>query len=273
VKPAQPGQGEFWLTLLDVGQGLSTVIQTQHHTLVYDAGAKFSDSFNAGEAVLVPFLRHQGITQLDKFINSHSDNDHIGGAASLLRTWPPVEILSGMPDTAAERFAGIEGLPDPAQCHHGQGWVWDGVEFEVLYPQPGMSRKGNNASCVLVIRTVDGQAAMLTGDIEGSAEQQLLQQYPGKLPAEVLVAPHHGSKTSSSSGFVSAVLPDRVLFAAGYRNRYGFPKPDVVGRYRRLGSAVHVTGTQGAVSVKFVPGAELEIRTHREEYRRYWHTN
>jgi len=270
VQPARPGPGEFWLTLLDVGQGLATVIQTQHHTLVYDAGAKFSDSFNAGEAVLVPFLRHQGVDRLDMLIISHTDNDHIGGVASLVKAWFPIDVLSGLPGKSAEKLEEVDEFPAPRQCQSGQRWEWDGVEFEVLHPQPGMSLKGNNASCVLVIRTVDGQSAMLTGDIEAVAEQHLLRHYSGRLSADVLVAPHHGSKTSSTRGFLSAVSPDHVLFPAGYRNRYGFPKPAVVDRYRSLGTATHVTGHQGAVLVKFIPGEELAIDTHRRQYRRYW---
>jgi len=264
AKPARPLTGEVWVSLLDVGQGLSTVVQTRNHTLVYDAGPRFSPTFDTGRAVLVPFLRHQGIPRVDRLIVSHGDNDHIGGVASLLAEVPVVQLTAGIPAKVTERSS------DP--CTRGDNWRWDGVGFRVLAPDAGARRKGNNASCVLRISTQDGQAVLLTGDIEESVERSLLQDEQAQLPADVLVVPHHGSLTSSSPSFIRAVDPEYALFPAGYRNRYRFPRPEVVERYRSSGAQLYETGRHGTITARMAPGEDLHVLSHRVVARRYWQT-
>ena len=263
VKPAAPVPGEARVTLLDVGQGLSVVVQTRHHVLVYDAGPRFSDAFDTGQAVVVPFLRNQGVRQLDTLIVSHGDNDHIGGVNSLLAAYPATHIISSVPEEIAANRA--------HSCRRGQQWQWDGVLFEVLHPGEDDSLTGNNASCVLRIEAQGGQTALLTGDIERQAEQLLLQEVRGRLPADVLVVPHHGSKTSSSQAFIEAVEPVMALMPSGYRNRYGFPKAEITDRYTDIQATVDQTGLSGALTVTLAKHSEvLEIQRYRDSQPRYW---
>jgi competence protein ComEC len=259
--PPQPAEGEAWLTLLDVGQGLSAVVQTRHHTLVFDTGPRFDENFDAGRAVVVPFLRHAGVSKIDMLILSHGDSDHVGGADSLLATYPVRRILSSVSDT----------LPDQPveQCQRGQQMVWEGVRIRVLHPEMIPARLHNDASCVLQV-TAGDQTLLLTGDIEKPAELALLRQIPEQLAATVLVAPHHGSNTSSTAAFIRAVAPDLVLFPVGYRNRYHFPDSRVLARYDTPGVAHLDTAGSGAIRVRLGRG-DLSPRPYRLTAQRYWH--
>ncbi len=263
VQPEWPGPGEVRMTLLDVGQGLATVVQTRRHTLVYDAGPRFSEAFDAGAAVVVPFLRASGIYRIDTLVVSHGDNDHIGGVASLLSAYQVDRVLSSVPGK----------LPQVAakHCRRGQQWEWDGVVFRMLQPETIPGQPGNNTSCVLKIDIQGVQGILLTGDIEREAETGLLREQPDALPAAVLVVPHHGSSTSSSPEFVSQVEPEVALFPAGYLNRYRFPKQAVVDRYDKSGTKWYQTGLVGAITVR-LGGVyrEPEISLYRERKQRYW---
>jgi competence protein ComEC len=251
------------MTLLDVGQGLATVVQTQRHTLVYDAGPRFSEAFDTGAAVVVPFLRARGLRSIDTLVVSHGDNDHIGGVASLLSAYQAGRVISSVPGK----------LPQVAaeHCRRGQQWEWDGVIFRVLHPETVSGQPGNNTSCVLKIDVHSGQGILLTGDIEREAESGLLREQADALPASVLVVPHHGSNTSSSPEFVAQVEPEVALFPAGYLNRYRFPKQDVVDRYESRGTTWYQTGLSGAITVRLGGGSrDPEISLYREQARRYW---
>ena len=256
-----PAPGEVWLTQLDVGQGLAVVLRTTHHTLLFDTGPRYSDALDAAEAVIVPYLRGQGVTRLDTLVVSHGDSDHSGGTASLLAALPVRRILT---TKRPWPWAGNPGL-----CRRGMRWEWDGVVFQLLYPTAAAAeQQGNEASCVLRV-TAAGHNALLTGDIEAGAEAALLADAPSSLAATVLVAPHHGSKTSSTLPFVTAVAPRYVLFAVGYRNRYGFPHPSVVARYRVLGAQLLGSAGDGAVTVQLGAGPPRLIR-FRHQAHRYW---
>ncbi|MFT7235200.1 MAG: competence protein ComEC [Methylophagaceae bacterium] len=252
-------QGGFKLTLLDVGQGLAAVIQTQHHTLVFDTGAKFSHQFNAGDAVLIPFLKHLNIHHIDMLIISHSDNDHIGGAKSLLTSLTTSSILTSQ----------TEHLSKSMPCIAGQAWQWDDIYFKVLNPTLDQVGNDNNLSCVL--RVSNGQhSVLLTGDIEKQAEQKIVHRYQQNLASTVLVAPHHGSKTSSTQKFVNAVNPQFVLFPAGYLNRYHFPNITVLERYLEMGAIPYSTARSGAISIHFQTDTKPEINTWRHQGKRIW---
>lgn len=253
-----PVSGAAWVTLLDVDQGLAVVVRTASHVLVYDTGARYSARFDAGRAVLVPFLRHAGIAAIDTLIVSHGDNDHIGGSASLLATVPVTRTLSSVP----------ERLPGSETCAAGQHWSWDDVTFEILHPPPDSSLKGNNRCCVLRIASRYGRV-LLPGDIGAKAERQLLLEHEGALAAEVLAIPHHGSRSSSTEPFVEAVHPQLALLPVGYRNRYHHPHPDVMQRYRRRGITVAASPEAGAIDVHLEP-AGLSVHRFRDEHRRYW---
>ncbi|PCJ33180.1 MAG: DNA internalization-related competence protein ComEC/Rec2 [Gammaproteobacteria bacterium] len=238
--PNKPDTGEFWFTLLDVGQGLSAVIQTNSHTLVFDAGPKFSDSFNTGTAIVQPFLHHQGLSYIDTLIISHADNDHFGGALALINAMPVNNILSSVPEL----------LPDALPCYSGQSWQWDQVSFEILHPQLDDAGSKNDLSCVIKVSNQSG-SVLLTGDIERSTEMLLIQRYADKLKSTLLVAPHHGSNTSSSSLFINSVSPEWVLFPIGYKNRYHFPNPKVLSRYQQQNITRFSTAESGAIGLHF----------------------
>ncbi len=257
LQAERPARGDVWFTLLDVGQGLAAVAETSNHVLVYDSGPAFRSGFNTGAAVLVPYLVNQGYRHIDRLVISHADNDHIGGAHSLFDRMDVFSIYSGEP--------GEIDWARSKQCMAGQRWVWDQVQFEYL--APFARGEGNNSSCVLRIETAAGQVLLLTGDIERSVEQQLLEQYARRLAADVLVAPHHGSRTSSTDGFVNAVHAEYVLFPVGYRNRFGFPKPDVLARYRGTGARILDTATSGAVSIRLEAGQGIAAVGYRQRGR------
>ena len=265
VTPPRPAVGEAWLTLLDVGQGLSAVIRTADHNLVFDTGPGFSESFDAGGAAVVPFLRASGVRSVDTLVVSHGDHDHVGGLQTVLKQVPVGDIVSSVP----ERLAVSTTTARP--CHAGQQWQWDGVRFEMLYPMPELGTRGNDASCVLRVSTAKG-AFLLPGDIEKRSEKALLAAMPSALRADVLVAPHHGSNTSSTAPFLAAVRPRYALFAVGYRNRYGFPKSAVMERYRALDTHMLDTAAAGAITIKLDDGGLSVPETYRQRAQRYWHT-
>lgn len=256
-----PPPGSAEVILADVGQGLALVVRTQRHALVYDTGPRFQSGFDTGEAVVVPLLRTLGVRALDRLVISHGDNDHIGGARSLLATMPVYSVLTSVPDRLPER---------PLQaCRRGQAWQWDGVRFEMLHPVAGQ-RPGNDASCVLAITAADGSRLLLPGDIERATERALLRALPDALHAEVLVAPHHGSATSSTDAFVAAVAPEWVLYPVGYRNRYGFPRAEVRARYAAAGARALDTAQDGAIRFRLGAGA-IRPQALRQTGRRLWH--
>lgn len=259
MRPATPAAGEAWFTLLDVGQGLAAVVRTQSHTLVFDTGPRLG-SFDTGAAVVEPYLRAEGVRRVDALIVSHGDNDHIGGADSVLRALPVEEILSSVP----------ERLPTARPCRSGQAWNWDGVDFIVMNPVTIGSTRANDDSCVLQVRSRFG-SVLLPADIEARAERQLIERWGESLRSQVLVAPHHGSKTSSTPEFIDAVSPRYVLFPAGYRSRYHHPNGDVVQRYVERGIAVRDSPSAGALEFR-LRATGLETAAYRQWHRRYWYT-
>ena len=254
-----PASGEIAMTMLDVGQGLSTVVQTAHHLLVFDAGAKFGDS-DMGERVVVPFLLHQGLNKIDKLIVSHGDNDHIGGADSLMQAMPTDSVLTSVVEPLAAH--------KPIACSAGQSWSWDNVRFTVLSPPPKKFFSDNNNSCVLQIQSTRG-TVLLTGDIESETETWLVANYQDKLNAEILIAPHHGSKTSSTVPFLKTVQPRYVLISSGFRNQFGHPHQQVISRYEQFNAHWLNTAGSGAISLSSESDS-WRVSTERKRERRYW---
>ena len=262
----RPAAGQARFTLLDVGQGLAAVVQTRSHVLVFDTGARISRDFNMAEAVLIPFLRQRGIHRIDRLVLSHADNDHLGAAPALLAQMPVDRIL-----TSDRRRARDKGVHAPLQdCRRGQQWNWDGVRFRMLHPAAATALRRNDRSCVLQV--VAGRARLLlSADIERAAETELLRRYGQALRADILVAPHHGSNTSSSAAFIDAVAPRAVLFPVGYRNRYRFPHPAVLERYRQRRIALYSVAREGALEVLLGTGtADLQPRGFRRSRGHYW---
>ncbi len=265
VNPARPGPGEAWFTLLDVGQGLAAVVETAGHVLVFDTGPASGERFNAGSAVVVPFLRHYGIHRIDTLIVSHGDMDHRGGAAAVLQQTAVQRLLTSVPDKIHWPQGRVES------CQAGQRWQWDGVSFEIIYPLADQPYRGNDASCVLRVQTAR-QTLLLPGDIEQRSERLLLDKQDAQLPSDILVAPHHGSNTSSTAAFLRAVDPAYALFAVGYHNRYGFPKPAVVSRYAAEGARLLDSAHSGAITFRLGSAASLRPDTFRQQARHYWNS-
>lgn len=256
-KPAVPRAGDAWLTVLDVGQGLSAVVQTQNHVLVFDAGPRLSASYDMGDSIVVPFLHFIGAHNVDMLVVSHRDNDHIGGAQAILTQLPVRAVKTSVPEL----------LPNARYCLRGDAWQWDGVDFEFLHPSLDTLGLDNDSSCVLRI-TIGKQHILLTGDVEKKAEKDLVATVAADLPADILVAPHHGSKTSGLASFVEAVNPHYVVFAVGYRNRYHFPHQSVVLQYQAMGVEALETAKTGAV--QFQLGVDNFLNLYRVEHRHYW---
>ncbi|MEZ2745053.1 DNA internalization-related competence protein ComEC/Rec2 [Halopseudomonas bauzanensis] len=260
--PAQerPLPGQLWVTVLDVGQGLSVLLQTEEHDLLYDAGARFSSGFDLGEAVVHPALLALGVRKLDVMLLSHADNDHAGGAPFIAAHLPVKRTLAG-------QHAAINPLLQAQPCVPGETWQWDGVRFEILYSPPPPAPP-NEQSCVL--RAVAGDSAvLLPGDLGIRGEYQMLDR---TLTADLLLAPHHGSRSSSSYAFIRAVQPRWAVFSAGRHSQYGHPHPLVVERYRELEAEPVYTATAGAI--RFVlddTGKARRDWSWRERARRFWH--
>ena len=268
VRPPQPKQGELWFTLLDVGQGLSAVMRTRNHTVLFDTGPDYQGGADAGRQIVVPYLRGEGIRHLDLMIVSHDDVDHYGGTDAVVAAVPAREVLSSVTGDAARARWGKLG-----HCEAGQAWSFDNVQFEVLHPARqsySMEDIGDNdRSCVLRIESEYG-VVLLPADIERRSEHQLLANGSARLQADVLVAPHHGSRTSSSEQFIAAVAPQLVLFPVGYANRYGHPHAFVEARYRNFGATLLRTDELGAITLKFT-GSGIDVAGWRQHDRRYWH--
>lgn len=250
----QLASGDYTVKVLDVGQGLSVLVQTRHHSLVYDVGPSYSERFNMVDAALLPVLRYSKVDYLDRLIISHRDNDHAGAYPRLLEEVPVGDFLAGADLTGA------------SPCMAGQRWNWDGVEFVMLNPVR-VGQGDNNDSCVLFIQS-GAARTLIPGDIESGVEQRLLSSLPRDV--SLLLAPHHGSKTSSSAEFVSRLAPQWVIFSAGYKHHYGHPAPTVQARYRQRGSAIAETAQSGMITAEFGPTGLKRVRHFRDQHRFYW---
>jgi competence protein ComEC len=254
--------------VLDVGQGLSVVVQTSTHALLYDAGPQYSAQNDAGSRIIVPFLRGEGIRELDTFIVSHDDSDHSGGMQSVLTQVPVHTLLTTFAPQIQRPVKAVD-----KRCVAGQRWQWDGVHFEILHPslESDADRKDNDRSCVLKVTSQAG-SMLLTGDIERAAELKLLATYPERLKSDVLLVPHHGSKTSSMPDFIAAVQPQVSVFTVGYLNRFGHPKPLIVSRHQAADSRIYRSDQHGALQLQFQASAgNINIMDWRGQQKRYWH--
>ena len=265
---ARPAPGRFELVAADIGQGTAVLVRTQGHLLVYDSGPQTSRDSDAGQRVLLPLLRARGESRIDLLMLSHRDIDHVGGAAALIAGLPVAAMSSSLEDS--HRLL-AQGVPH-RRCEAGQRWEWDGVRFELLHPLAADHSRGlksNALSCVLRVQGVQGVqgSVLLTGDVEAPQEAALLQRDAAALRADVLLVPHHGSRTSSTAAFIDAVQPRVAVVQAGYRSRYGHPAGDVMARYAVRGVAVVRSDRCGAWTFP----AEGSPRCEREVSRRYWH--
>ena len=267
MPPPRPSTGEMRLVVLDVGQGLAVHVQTREHDLLFDTGPSYSPDADSGSRVIVPYLRAAGVQNLDGLVVSHEDNDHAGGAESVLQAVPTDWLLSSLPFEHPLSAMPVRHM----SCVDGQRWNWDGVAFQVLHPSPQAylqaPRKTNNMSCVVRISSVRG-SALITGDIEAVDETEMLS-HAASLHSDVLVVPHHGSNTSSSPAFVNAVVPAHAVFTVGYRNRFGHPRGNVVARYQDEHALLYRSDADGSITFDF-NAQSIVVQREREKRKRYW---
>ena len=269
AKPESLSQDELTISILDVGQGLAMVVETKDHVLLYDTGPKYSQSFNAGAAVITPFLRKRGIDEVDMLLISHTDKDHAGGVDGVLNNIQVKRLISSAPDAFQHDFS--------SQCEDGVEWQWNKVEFQFLHPNTQLDNlatlSSNNSSCVLLVRHQAG-SILITGDIEAPIERKLLEKYPDLVDTDVLIVPHHGSNSSSTTAFVQATSPEYAVIASGYRNPYGFPKKKVTARYQDIGGQLLNTASQGMIMFTLSKHKGLILhRGYRLQSKRFWHSD
>jgi competence protein ComEC len=263
-----PAPGQVAVTAFDVGQGMALLIETSGHRLLYDSGPLYSPESNGGNRVILPYLKARGIDALDGMVVTHSDADHAGGGLAILGEvkvgWVASSLWSDHPI--------VRAAPLHVRCVGGQAWTWDGVLFEMLQPTlasyDDATLKPNARGCTLRI-TAGSRSILLAADIEAEQEAQLVLHAGARLRANVLLAPHHGSGTSSTEAFLTAVHPELALFQVGYRNRYKHPKPEVYERYATLGIVRVRTDESGAIALDSADG--FIARPYRSEHARYWY--
>ena len=261
ARPDAPGWGEVWFSLLDVGQGQAVVIETQDGILVYDAGPAYPGGFDTGAMMVAPFLQSRGIERIDRLVVSHADRDHAGGTSGLLARVPAERLQTGEP----ERL----GLAGAEPCLAGETWNWSGVDFRLLHPERA-DLKGNEASCVLEIRTGE-RSILLTGDVGARTEERLVARLGSDWRVAALIAGHHGSATSTSARLLDVTRPEWVLFSSGYANQFGFPARVVRERMAERGIPTLNTALDGAIQFKLgADGWINEPQGWRERAGRIW---
>ncbi|MBM5811583.1 MAG: DNA internalization-related competence protein ComEC/Rec2 [Gammaproteobacteria bacterium] len=254
---ARPPPGGWQLTVLDVGQGLAAVVRTRSHVLVFDTGPRWRGGGSAARTVLLPWLRNAGLRRIDRLVLSHSDRDHAGGAVALRAALPTGLVLAG---------ADVAGDGPRLRCVAGQQWQWDGVQFRFLHPPAGFSGSDNEGSCALAVSGPGGRALLLA-DVEQQAEALLAARRPA---ADVVLLPHHGSRSSSTPGLVAAVGARLGIAAAGFGNQWDLPHAEVVARWRAAGTTVLTTASRGAITVQTgAAPAALRVTTARTPPR-WW---
>jgi competence protein ComEC len=253
-----PSDGDVEATAIDVGQGLSVLLRTRHHALLYDMGPAVPDGFDAGERSVVPVLRARGIAGLDRMVVSHADLDHVGGLASVRREVPGRDLLA----------PGGSGVADARPCVAGEEWTWDGVRFVFLHPPPGFPYLANDSSCVLRVESRHG-VVLLTGDISGRIEERLLADDPAAVRADVVFVAHHGSRHSSDAAFVQATGAREAVFSTGHANRFHHPNQVVAARWAAAGARLWNTADAGAVLLRLDAGGP-HVSTQRAAHSRLW---
>jgi len=259
-------------SILDVGQGLAVVIEQRDHRLIYDVGAQYRSGFSWAQRVVIPYLQNSTLgrkqenqsvndkRQIDYLIISHSDNDHSGGLKHILNQFEVTQFISG----EHEITGGRECIANKRQ--------WGDLSLQFI-PGKSLSNDGskvnnNNRSCSLLVS--DGKLSLLlTGDIEMKQERDLIITHGEHLQADVIVAPHHGSKSSSSAAFLDVVKPKINVFSSGFNNRWGFPAQEVLKRYQNRGVVNYNTAEEGVVIIDFKE--EINVTTYRQNIAPYWY--
>lgn len=260
----QSRDANWKLDILDVGQGTSVLITKNHKAIIYDVGASYPSGFNMADSVLLPILKSKGIKKVDIVIVSHGDNDHAGSLPFLLKGIVVTKLM-----TTADL------------CREGSQFHWQGLNIEVFWPDDPIKYDDNNSSCVVKISD-ETHSVLLPGDIDKTIEGVLVEKYAENLKADILLAPHHGSNTSSSIAFIEAVNPRFVVFSQGFMNRWQFPRKEVIERYQIVFlqeqiplQGIYTTSQTGQVSfsLPFDSVGPIQVKTHRQDIYPYWYAN
>ncbi|MES2823777.1 MAG: DNA internalization-related competence protein ComEC/Rec2 [Pseudomonadota bacterium] len=266
------------MLVFDVGQGTAILLRTPQHQLLYDTGPWYTENFDAGSALIVPYLQSHGLQRLDTVVVSHNDKDHSGGLVGVLAKTRVETLLLGEPEKYKAALTSEKQLMMVSQfgknplsidsCHQVEPWQWDQVRFRFLTWPINASAKSNNHSCVLLVEYLDHKI-LLTGDIEKDVEAVLLAQ-DSLAQVKVLVAPHHGSHTSSTQALVAQTQPDYVIYSAGYRNQFGHPHKVIQARYLAANAKPLNTAYSGSIEFNWSLGKLTSIHEYRYFSRRYW---
>ena len=278
VRPEPPPPGAFRLTVLDVGQGLAVVVETHRHTLVYDTGPRFSETADAGGRIVAPFLRAAGLRRADGLIVSHQDLDHSGGALSLMQATPVGWFASSLPadHPIVVRAQARANADNERSWRASPGSAGLGrratspccIPTRAEYDDP--QAKTNDRSCVVRIDSAYG-SALLTGDIEAQVRgaaaahrrRRAARRRAGRAASRFAHVVHAGIHSQRSRRRIA-------VFACGYRNRFGHPRPDIVARYEAASVRMIRTDLDGAVTLTFAPDTSLVPISARDQRRRYW---
>ncbi|MCX2782306.1 DNA internalization-related competence protein ComEC/Rec2 [Microbulbifer thermotolerans] len=264
------GEGE-WLrvTVLDVGQGLAVVVHTPRQRLLYDTGPISGSGWSAGREIIVPYLIGEGVLALDTVVVSHGDRDHAGGFAGLAESLPVAHLIA--PGRLERRLG--EKARRTSPCVAGGEEILGDLRLRWLWPDStDITGEENDHSCVAVIEW-HGVQILLAGDVPAEVERQLAKSYPLSGPVDLLLAPHHGSRSSSSNALIAWAAPRRVVFSAGFRHHFGHPHPDVVARYAASGAALFSTAKSGALVFTWMRGAGAPLVEVARAAPRFWYAD
>lgn len=260
LRPEPMPLGAFRATVLDVGQGLSVLVETRHSALLFDTG-----QLPNGERVILPVLRAAGRKELDTLLLSHNDNDHTGAAEVLLAQLLVAEVLHSLPDG----LPWLEPIQSRQRCRAGTAWQQDGVNFQLLWPPEDFFSKQDNAnSCVLLVDN-GHHRLLIPADLGGHEEAQLVAA--GLPQTDIIIAGHHGGKGSSSAELIEAIQPQYAVFSVGYRNHFHHPRPDTIDRYAAAGTRNLRTDQSGALV--FTVDEKITLTQWRESRKRYWYAS
>jgi competence protein ComEC len=262
------------VTFLDVGQGNAALVRFPGgKKMLIDGGGFGSGDFDVGKAVVAPFLWHNKIGKVDYLVLSHPEADHMNGLRFIAKEFQPEEFWHNEDQVETQTFQELMGIIKSGNIKEmlpadlKEGVKNNGALVEILHPMSGgpadsgggNGSRLNNHSLVLRI-TFAGKSFLFPGDLEKEGEKEMLANTEGEIRSHVLLAPHHGSKTSSSKAFLERVRPELCVVSAGKGVWRNFPHPTVEERLLEMGCRVLTTSKSGAVTIR-ISENDFEVET------------